>query len=49
MGFMSTVERGTNALGQFIYGQGAIRFENATFGVKPLGFNRTHEMRNEMK
>src|SRR5215813_12937858 len=40
MGFMSAVEDGTNSLGQFIDGQGAIGFKNAPLGVKPLGFDR---------
>src|SRR5258708_25164491 len=39
MGFMSTVESGTNSLGQLVHGQGAIRFENAPLGVEALGFN----------
>src|SRR5215510_152430 len=39
MGFMSAVESGTYSLGQFVHGQGTIRFENTTLGMEPLRFN----------
>src|SRR3972149_771024 len=39
MSFMSTGESGANSLGQFVHRQRAVRFEDATLGVEPLGFN----------